>query len=568
MSYNYNNFENKLYNVDDDVSGSQGFDDGSTSGTSSQEFSYDLSGNMIEDLNKNIDIEYNLLNLPEKIYFPDWYDCSRLSFDYDAAGNKIRMLIEKYCGSQSNPECTTEEEINYVGNFVYIDGTLEYIINGHGRITKPSGSFIFEYYITDHLGNVRVVFNEEGTSGANPKQYADYYPFGMRFTGTYLNNDNRYLYNSKEWTDDFGLDWYDYGARFYDPMLGRWHVMDPLSSSMPGISPYAYCYNDAINYLDPYGYMAKWLKTLLNITLTAGLTVLTGGAVPFAAAVSGWIVGTVDAMTEGANLGDALMQGGIEGFTGAVAGTAALAGGAALSGININVAAPNSLGYGLWNNSTASMGHLTKQVGLLDHLSGKLPNLFSGWGSDALSGGISGLGGSIASSGLSGWVAPSGISSGGLATSGRSSISPMLMGSRLDFSGHIEYYSTSSGQRPYVSGNLNWVNVYSNGSTVTTDTWSAVSGPWGEGPINQGTWTATGIKQTNQSGMVREGVGWKVLLNDQMNRYDMRIHPDGGIYFGTRGCIGVRENDQTLLYIYNRLRNYLSSNIMSVGVNW
>lgn len=55
----------------------------------------------------------------------------------------------------------------------------------------------------------------------NPvEQLTDYYPFGMAHQYTRPNNDNKYLYNQKELQDDVlsntGLNWYDYGARFYD----------------------------------------------------------------------------------------------------------------------------------------------------------------------------------------------------------------------------------------------------------------------------------------------------------------------------------------------------------------
>ena len=64
---------------------------------------------------------------------------------------------------------------------------------------------------------------------------------------------NSYLYNGKELQKDFGLDWYDYGARFYDAVLGRWYVPDALASDAPAWSPYRYGFNNPVNITDPDG---------------------------------------------------------------------------------------------------------------------------------------------------------------------------------------------------------------------------------------------------------------------------------------------------------------------------
>ncbi len=98
----------------------------------------------------------------------------------------------------------------------------------------------------DHLGNTRVSFDESGTL----VQALAYYPFGMTMTSD-GNQNNLYRYNGKELQE--GTDWYDYGARFYDPQLGRWHSVDPLAESYVSQSPYHFSGNNPIKFVDLNG---------------------------------------------------------------------------------------------------------------------------------------------------------------------------------------------------------------------------------------------------------------------------------------------------------------------------
>ncbi len=72
-------------------------------------------------------------------------------------------------------------------------------------------------------------------------------------TGNKSYEKNNYLYNSKELQKDFDLDWYDYGARFYDAVLGRFHMVDPMTEDYVFQSLYAYAVNNPTRYIDWMG---------------------------------------------------------------------------------------------------------------------------------------------------------------------------------------------------------------------------------------------------------------------------------------------------------------------------
>ena len=115
----------------------------------------------------------------------------------------------------------------------------------------------FYYHINDHLGNCRVIVDEKGVV---QKAY-DYYPFGMQLRTYQPGDPATFTFTGKQLDQDGGLDWYYFGARFYDPEVGRFLGVDPHADSYLSLTPYHYVANNPLTYIDPTG------MDTLNVTL-------------------------------------------------------------------------------------------------------------------------------------------------------------------------------------------------------------------------------------------------------------------------------------------------------------
>jgi RHS repeat-associated protein len=182
-----------------------------------------------------------LLNLPLAVTIPT----GTATYTYDASGNKLRKVSVK-----SGVTTTTD----YIGGIEYDNSStaIGFIQTEEGKAV-PNGTVNYDYYyyLGDNLGNTRVTFHTD-SGAASPTQKDDYYPFGLEISrGTVPNPKNEYLYNKKELQEEFAE--YDYGARFYDPVVGRWNTVDPLAEVSRRWSTYNYVEDNPIRMIDPDG---------------------------------------------------------------------------------------------------------------------------------------------------------------------------------------------------------------------------------------------------------------------------------------------------------------------------
>jgi RHS repeat-associated protein len=207
-------------------------------------YTYDVDGRMTgrsnNTPNNNLsNITYNELSLPKAITA----NGVAVNYIYDGEGDKLRKVV----GASVNND--------YISGIHYEGGAFVFALTGEGRVIKNgTGSdpiYSYEYTLNDHLGNGRVYFDIYSGS-ARKIQETDYFAFGLPIdVGSIPSMQNKYQYNGKEKQDQEKM--FDYGARFYDPVIARWHVIDPKAEESRRFSPYVYADNNPIRFIDPDG---------------------------------------------------------------------------------------------------------------------------------------------------------------------------------------------------------------------------------------------------------------------------------------------------------------------------
>jgi len=218
------------------------------------------------DANKGItSITYNYLNLPQVITFNN--SGNRIEYIYSALGTKLSKIYY----ASNVLQATTD----YISGTIYENGILKYGQTSEGRFEpNGSGGYKYVYDLKDHLGNVRMSFDKGPDGKARIVQEDHYYPFGLTINSSNFNyrfgTSNEFLFSGKEKEEELGLDWYDFGVRFYDPAIGRWHAVDPHAERYTEWSPYNYCFNNPLIFSDPDGRDPIYGKNLWGRTKLIG----------------------------------------------------------------------------------------------------------------------------------------------------------------------------------------------------------------------------------------------------------------------------------------------------------
>ena len=138
----------------------------------------------------------------------------------------------------------------------------------------------WNYYVTDLLGSTRMIVD----SNDSIREVINYYPFGseMRMElPAQLTSDpsHPFRFTGKELDKQNGLNMYDFGARLYDVAgVPMWTSVDPLAEKYYNVSPYAYCFNDPVKYIDPDGRDGIISINGNNITISANVYLYGKGA--------------------------------------------------------------------------------------------------------------------------------------------------------------------------------------------------------------------------------------------------------------------------------------------------
>lgn len=213
----------------------------STSVSESHLYPYDQTGNLLTDTRNGVTaIDYiSYSDLPQAIMNGGGLK----SYRYDNAGQRSVKI-----NSLTDVEFYIDDVIIQLNGEVKSYQTKEgFVAASNDGVNITTDYF---YNLKDWLGTNRTVLDATGAI----QNASDHYPFGLHMPGRHYVNESegdRYQFTGHQFDGETNYDYH--GARYYNRELGRYMSVDQLAVNAPGWSPYRYCFDNPIMYIDPNG---------------------------------------------------------------------------------------------------------------------------------------------------------------------------------------------------------------------------------------------------------------------------------------------------------------------------
>ena len=274
---------NRLLKVTDDAealnyNGALDFNDGDDANC---EYEYDSDGALTRDSNRGINsISYDYSHHPYGINMDINNRPRNILNDYTSDGRKLSSRHRTSIPKVNGYTLKTTTDL-YVDGLILRGGTplLWQFDGGYVELDANGTPTSWNYYITDHLGSTRMVVSNDSI-----RETINYYPFGseMKMENPALLTggiSHPFRFTGKELDRLSALNMYDFGARWYDVAgVPMWTSMDPLCEKYYSVSPYAYCTNNPVIYIDPDGKDGIISIYGNNITISANVYLYGYGA--------------------------------------------------------------------------------------------------------------------------------------------------------------------------------------------------------------------------------------------------------------------------------------------------
>ncbi len=302
---------NRLYHLNESVNGGYGdigvdgsaFHGAHADVNALNNYRYDALGNLIADKREEIaNIEWTVSGKVKHITRTTGSTKEELTFTYGADGQRTSKTVGDPLNGGYREYYLRDAQGNIMAMYKYADNgaslkVTERPVYGSSRLgssrlgsytrqmelmgepaiqqwpyVQPMQAPLKRYELTDHLGNVNTVVTGRllpGNGAGSAKQAevvsaTGYESFGSLLPGrTYSSANYRFGFGGMPKDDEvYGSTGtsYDYGARLYDPRVGRWLSVDPMAHERSWLSPYNFVQNNPVNRIDPTGALDDWVQ--------------------------------------------------------------------------------------------------------------------------------------------------------------------------------------------------------------------------------------------------------------------------------------------------------------------